>query len=264
MSKIINPIKGRIKFPSPQGLFLTLFVWGIPHWPFLPFYIILEKILGKKLVFKINYLVRLYAWLMGNIVVWVDHRSRFRFIPFDKNNSLERDNYIYLEKSRKEGKPFVIVSNHLSAMDIIYFNMTHPWAAQVSKYSIKKNPFFGWQGIMHGNIFLKKGGSSEVLKQRLEDGGSLIIYPEGTRRKEDGLPESFRTGAFVAALDSGADVLVVALSDMPNNKGKRIIKVKEVGILKSTDYNDPKVMSNAALEIIKNYLNTEIRKEDYV
>lgn len=84
--------------------------------------------------------------------------------------------------------PCVLVSKHQSAWDtMIYFSIAkHP--AFILKKELLKTPFFG--GILRrmGMIAVDREGGASALKnmlkqvkERLQQGFSIIIFPEGTR-----------------------------------------------------------------------------------
>jgi len=113
--------------------------------------------------------------------------------------------------------PFVVVCNHESLADVMLVGGT-PWEMKwLSKASVFRLPFIGWMMRMAGDVAVHRGDPDsrgtafEQLRQRLESGSSVMIFPEGTRSQTpDLLP--FRNGAFRLAIETGTPVLPLALS----------------------------------------------------
>ena len=114
-------------------------------------------------------------------------------------------------------RPYVVVSNHQSILDILLLSrLPHEmkWVAKASLFAI---PWAGWMLRMAGDIPVLRGdpesGGEAMAKARryLANGMSVMIFPEGTRsRTTDLLP--FKAGAFRLAVEAGVPVLPVAVS----------------------------------------------------
>lgn len=111
-------------------------------------------------------------------------------------------------------KPYVVVVNHQSMLDIPLMYVLPLEFKWVSKKEVLKWPLFGWVLRMHGDITIERGraGSAkkmmEQAEKRLANGTSVIIFPEGTRSK-DGSVGCFKEGAFKLAQKAGVDILPV-------------------------------------------------------
>jgi 1-acyl-sn-glycerol-3-phosphate acyltransferase len=111
----------------------------------------------------------------------------------------------------------VVVSNHESTADPFLISML-PWEMKwLGKASLFKIPAVGWSMWLAGDIPVTRGdqGSAKGAMARcakwLDKGMPVMIFPEGTRSKtEDLLP--FKDGAFRLAIETGADVLPLAVS----------------------------------------------------
>jgi 1-acyl-sn-glycerol-3-phosphate acyltransferase len=116
------------------------------------------------------------------------------------------------------GRSYVILANHASHFDIFtvygFMNIPFRW---VMKQELRKTPFIGWYTAAAGHIFVDRSNheralaSLEEAKRRLEDGLSVLFFPEGTR-SIDGRLKRFKKGGFHMALDLGFPILPVAIS----------------------------------------------------
>lgn len=101
-------------------------------------------------------------------------------------------------------RPCVYVVNHQSMVDILAVFATHLPYKWVSKVENFYAPFLGWNMWLNGYVPLKRGYLPSILRmvraslQRLEQGHSLCVFPEGTR-SPDGNLISFYRGAFWVA-----------------------------------------------------------------
>jgi 1-acyl-sn-glycerol-3-phosphate acyltransferase len=111
----------------------------------------------------------------------------------------------------------VVVCNHCSQADP--FLISHlPWEMKwLSKASIMKTPIVGWLMHLAGDVPVVRGdkGSAGAAMQRcrdyLERDMPVMIFPEGTRSTtKELLP--FKDGAFRLAIETGSEVLPMALS----------------------------------------------------
>lgn len=127
------------------------------------------------------------------------------------------------------GKPIeggqMIVCNHVSWIDIPLVGAALT-SRFVAKSDIQNWPIIGFIARAIGTFFIRRGAGGskpllEKLKPHLAQGGSVVIFPEGTTT--DGhsvLP--FHPRLFQAALDCQAPVQPVALRYGLNRKGEDI------------------------------------------
>ncbi|MDX2052467.1 MAG: lysophospholipid acyltransferase family protein [Polyangiaceae bacterium] len=114
-------------------------------------------------------------------------------------------------------KKTVFVSNHCSHTDpflIAHLPVAMRWLAKASLFKI---PFLGWAMRIAGDIAVKRGDANsarEAMKKCadwLDQGVSVVIFPEGTRSKTAELLP-FKNGAFRLAIETGADILPLAVA----------------------------------------------------
>lgn len=113
-------------------------------------------------------------------------------------------------------EPVVYIGNHRSNFDslMVIAIMEKPLMF-IGKSEIKKFPFVGkwFQDI--GCLFLERDDikkSIEVINQgikRVENGYSVVIFPEGGRTNEDGVKE-FKPGSFKLAFKTNARIVPVS------------------------------------------------------
>lgn len=113
--------------------------------------------------------------------------------------------------------PCIIAVNHNSYLDIpcvgVLMDFDYKW---VSKKEVFSWPFVGWHLWACGHIWVdrERKDNSERLAAEfhrvLQNGASILMFPEGTR-SPDGRLQSFKRGAFVTAIAENVPVLPIAL-----------------------------------------------------
>ncbi len=111
----------------------------------------------------------------------------------------------------------VLVANHLSLVDILVLSGLYRPFRWVSKSSIFRVPFIGWNMTLNGYVPVTRGATDSVRRMLhrcrglLARGIPILLFPEGTR-SADGALQHFKEGAFRLAMDAGVPVIPVALS----------------------------------------------------
>ncbi|MEI6890201.1 MAG: lysophospholipid acyltransferase family protein [Bacteroidales bacterium] len=111
---------------------------------------------------------------------------------------------------------YVMVSNHQSGADIIVMFLLWKNFKWVAKRSLYYFPFIGWNMWLNGYIPVDRSKPSSMRKMMIEatamlrSGTSVMIFPEGTRSK-DGNLQTFKTGAFHLALETGKPILPIVI-----------------------------------------------------
>ena len=173
-------------FVSSIALFFILFIVGL---------------FSKKAKARISYA----------IVQWV-----LRVCLFIAGTKVE---VIGLENVPKD-RAVLYVGNHRSIFDIlINYSILPPLVGFISKKEMKKYPFLNhWMKLMNC-LFLDRENIKEGLKTILEgvdkmkNGVSMFIYPEGTRARRDEDMIEFKEGSFKLAEKSGAPIIPVAINN---------------------------------------------------
>lgn len=139
---------------------------------------------------------------------------------------------IRLKKKGKEnfqkGKTYIVVCNHNTLFDIPISTPAIPRASKtIAKIEMARVPIFGLI-YSRGSVLVdrKKEESRKQsyikMKEVLELGIHMCIYPEGTRNKTDQPLQRFHDGAFKLATDTGHAIIPTLLFNtkkaFPNNK----------------------------------------------
>ncbi|MES2318557.1 MAG: lysophospholipid acyltransferase family protein [Pseudomonadota bacterium] len=109
----------------------------------------------------------------------------------------------------------MIVSNHVSWLDIFVINALHP-SHFVAKSEIRDWPVLGWLADKGGTVFIARGNRRELrhifkgMVAALQAGQRVAFFPEGTTSKP-GTVLPFHANLFEAAVDACVPVQPFAL-----------------------------------------------------
>ena len=115
----------------------------------------------------------------------------------------------------------LIVANHPSLLDYVILASQMPRCDCIVKQALLKNPFLS--GVIKAAGYLVNSGSDALLQAcetRLQAGGTLLIFPEGTRTVP-GDPLTLQRGAANIALRANCDVRIVHITCQPPMLTKR-------------------------------------------
>lgn len=213
----------RIFLISFSVLFWTFFVLSCIFMFLVAFLIWLLTVLFDR---KLRYL-HLFSSFWGHMYIWFNPLWKCR---------------IYGRNKIKQNKTYVIVSNHQSMLDIlVLFGLFKPykWVSKKENFSI---PIIGW--LMRLNRYLeidrgKLSSSAKLIAQArkyLQQGNSLMMFPEGTRYPGDNLGP-FRDGAFRMAVENRVGLLPVLLKGTSHTipKGSIVLTGQQRIIVKIFD-----------------------------
>jgi 1-acyl-sn-glycerol-3-phosphate acyltransferase len=133
----------------------------------------------------------------------------------------------------EKDKPLIYMSNHQSNFDIYALLAGLPVNFKfILKQELMKIPLLGMAMKRAGYISLDREDSRKAIisvnmaADKIRNGASVLIFPEGTR-SEDGVVGEFKKGGFHLALKSGCDIVPVAISksrDIARKGSQRINK----------------------------------------
>ncbi|TCN73252.1 1-acyl-sn-glycerol-3-phosphate acyltransferase [Acetobacteroides hydrogenigenes] len=165
-------------------------------------------------------------------------------------------------------KPYIIISNHQSALDIPFSAFIRTQFNWVSKFEVLYIPIIGWLMWMCRDIPIKRGQSRSArmmihqVANKVAHRRSVLLYPEGTR-SSDGQVKRFKEGAFVVAKANKIGILPVVIDGtfdaMP--KGKFGFKLKQVFRMRVLPEFTYQQMENLSPREIAQQLENVIRKE---
>lgn len=118
-------------------------------------------------------------------------------------------------KQHIKKRPYVIVSNHLSTLDIIVNGAAFPHTLRfLSKTENGNAPILG-PVVRKACLLVDRTSRTsrirslkEMIKTLKQDRLSLMIYPEGTRNRTDDYLQPFFDGAFKVAIKTNTPILV--------------------------------------------------------
>ncbi|MBO9727684.1 MAG: 1-acyl-sn-glycerol-3-phosphate acyltransferase [Chitinophaga sp.] len=114
--------------------------------------------------------------------------------------------------NEKLAKPAVIISNHQSFLDILVSTMLHPKVILLTNQWVWRSPVFGAVVRLADYYPVAEGaeGAIEKLRERVKQGYSIVVYPEGTRSPDPAI-KRFHKGAFYIAEQLGLDILPLVI-----------------------------------------------------
>jgi 1-acyl-sn-glycerol-3-phosphate acyltransferase len=167
------------------------------------------------------------------------------------------------EEHYRPGQNYLIVSNHASMADIplilgsIRLNLRF-----VAKEELGKIPLLGWAMKGSGYVLIKRGQNREALQslldaaERLKEGRSIHIFPEGTR-SEDGRLLPFKRGAFIIGRKAGVPVLPVTIVGSHLITPKKSLKIRKGSVkliigepIEPAHYADAEELQQAVYDVI--------------
>ncbi len=216
--------------------FVALFIWLVTYF------------FDRRLVF-LHYFTSCWAYLY----VWLMPAWR---VCFEGRQNIQK-------------KPYIIVSNHQSLLDIlVIYGLFFPFK-WVSKIEIFKIPFIGWNMYLNKYIGLQRGdrqSSEDMFKQaagHVRQGSSVYFFPEGTRSKTGEL-RPFKVGAFLLAKKLRVPILPIMIDGTKNAlpkhslsfHGKHSIRVKVLPEIEPDAFTDksPEQLAEYVRELIEGSL----------
>jgi uncharacterized protein len=139
--------------------------------------------------------------------------------------------------NEKFNKQAVIIANHTSFLDILAVGMLSPKIIFLVSDWVYNSPIFG-KGVRLAGFYPVSSGIDngvEHLRSKVEQGFSLMVFPEGTRSEENTI-KRFHKGAFFLADQFQLDIIPVVIhgysevlpkGDFMINGGKTSVEILE-------------------------------------
>lgn len=143
----------------------------------------------------------------------------------------------------------ILAPNHVSAIDPVFVVITRFWGKRMVVFAKKElfeiNALLTWFFRCMGALCVRGTRDElETIDKTVEvckNGGTLLIFPEGTREKEGKLLPP-KSGLFVIAAQAAVDVVPVRiLYDTPDGKMRLFCKMKVI-------YGEPMPAAQFAME----------------
>lgn len=115
-------------------------------------------------------------------------------------------------QNEKFDKPAVIIANHSSFLDILAVGMLSPKIIFLVSDWVYNSPIFG-RGVRLAGFYPVSSGIDngvEHLRAKVEQGFSLMVFPEGTRSVDNTI-KRFHKGAFFLAEEFQLDIIPVVI-----------------------------------------------------
>jgi len=116
--------------------------------------------------------------------------------------------------------PVLIVANHPTTIDVLAILSVYRDASVVVKHKIWRNPLlhpvFRWCGHIDGGdgSMASNRRVLDEMRERLESGVPVVVFPEGTRSPPHGLGPLYK-GVFSVASTTGTPILPVLITSNP-------------------------------------------------
>ena len=142
-------------------------------------------------------------------------------------------------------KPAIIICNHQSVLDILSTVMLYPKLILFTNHWVWNSPVFGFVVRMADYYPIMQGadGSVDQVADRVKQGYSVVVFPEGTR-SVDGNIKRFHKGAFYLAEKLHLDILPLMIHGSGYTMTKKDFLLKDGKItlqflprIKPTDNN---------------------------
>jgi 1-acyl-sn-glycerol-3-phosphate acyltransferase len=161
--------------------------------------------------------------------------------------------------------------NHQSIFDIFTLLACLPVDFKfVVKHELMKLPFFGAAMKRAGYIGINRENPRKAVKsmneaaEKIKNGASVLIFPEGTRG-QDGRLQTFKSGGFHLALKSGSDIVPVAIVDSHLIVPKGSLRINKGTIIMNIGRSIPtrdcsKKDMNRLMDRVRDALLTEMKE----
>ncbi len=162
-----------------------------------------------NMVVGILWVLRIYRWkkvrYMVNYLIMYTTKGLVYAIFFMRKS-------FHLPDAKLLAQPSIIIANHRSFIDIVITTMLKPKIVLVAADWVWNVPILGKVLDCGGYIRASMNPEEQLvlIKQRLAEGYSIVIFPEGTRNTEGGI-KRFHKGAFYLAEACQATIIPLVI-----------------------------------------------------
>ena len=196
LSSRVKSGKSPFEFRTLIHSTLSFIYYGLGGFLLSIFSVLFVKILPIKRQTKI----RAFHYLMSKFMKSVLYTN-----PFIKKRIINLQNETF-------EKPAVIIANHTSFLDILAMGMLNPKIVFLVSDWVYNSPIFGKGVRLAGFYPVSQGleGGVEHLREKVNQGFSLMVFPEGSRSTDNHI-KRFHKGAFYLAEQFNLDILPVVI-----------------------------------------------------
>jgi len=236
-----NNGKKRVRPIEAYNLLLSIIIFG----GFGIFSIVLTFLLPLFYLFpakksRKRYVLRAIVSRGCKYLMDIYHRARRYKVGFDKSTFEQ---------------PSVIISNHQSMIDILVYMSLSPRNLLLTKNWVWNSPVFGLVARFCGHINVTEGYDKIIgtIQKRVDEGCSLVVFPEGSRT-DTGQIKRFHKGGFYLAQQLDIPVQVFVLHGFWDvlPRGTFVLSPGRVTIHRlysfKMDKNDPRAYYKASKE----------------
>ncbi|ENA1813429.1 MMPL family transporter [Flavobacterium psychrophilum] len=175
---------------------LSFFYYGFGGFLMSVFSVTILKILPFKTEVKMKY----FRYVMSKFMKSVLYTNPF---VIKKISNIQNEKF---------DKPAVIIANHTSFLDILCVGMLSPKIIYLVSDWVYHSPVFGGAVKAAGFYPVSEGidGGLEHLRPKIDEGYSIVIFPEGTR-SESNVIKRFHKGAFYIAEHFNLDIIPILI-----------------------------------------------------
>jgi 1-acyl-sn-glycerol-3-phosphate acyltransferase len=151
---------------------------------------------------------------------------------------------------------FILVCNHRCNLDPLFVFVIGRPLLFLSKRSVLNVPVVGWWMRLCGDVPVdrsskeSRAGSLSLMRERLQRGDSLLVYPEGTRQSHPDIALGpFKDGAFQMASELKVPIVLLALhrTDKIWPKGSLLLRSNHL----QYDFSEPLEVHGKTAEELK-------------
>ncbi len=195
-------------------------------------------------IFPVLYIIGRFNMRRRDVISYRIVSWAFRVIMFIAGTKVDVIGYDRIPKD----KAVLFVGNHRSMFDIVInYALLPPCMGFVAKKELSRIPFLSWWMIFVNCIFLDRKNIKEGMKaiiagtEKLKNGISMFIFPEGTRSRTEGEMLEFKEGSLKMAEKSGSLIVPIAMNNASACLEDHFPRVKKTHVI--VEYGEPIDMS---------------------
>lgn len=170
-----------------------------------------------------------------------------------------------LEKIRRD-RTYLIISNHQSLLDIFLLYGIFRHFKWVAKRELFKIPLVGWNMLLNDYVALARGDRRSIVEMMrtcrtyLENGSSILIFPEGTR-SPDGELHEFKPGAVSLATSTHLEIVPIVVDGTWNSMPESSYSLRRLRTRLRVRVLDPVPHDVAPRPHLSDFLHDRMRDE---